>query len=179
MIEGTRNIYLIGMMGVGKTTIGALLAQRLQWLFVDLDEVIERITEKSISEIFSEEGEEYFRDLESQAILQLDQEEPIVVSCGGGTPCFNDNLEVMNQRGLTIYLSAGINHLVNGLKHGHSARPLLEQLVGDEETLEDYLMELLESRSPFYEQADLTIDTESLNEEEVVSQIMVGLEGIY
>ncbi|HOR39786.1 MAG TPA: shikimate kinase, partial [Paludibacteraceae bacterium] len=96
-------IFLIGYMGAGKTTIGEQLAERLGYKFLDMDHVIEEKMQQSVSQIFSEKGEEEFRRLERECLEEISTEQNVVVATGGGAPCFYDNMERMNAYGLTVY----------------------------------------------------------------------------
>lgn len=144
-------IYLIGMMGCGKTTTGEQLANLLGWPFTDLDAYLERMAGCTIAELFSREGESGFRKLERQALLDiLEAPSPNVVACGGGTPCFFDNLELMKRKGWVIYLETPLALLAERLKKDRRARPLLET-----PDPEQVLANLLEARKKFYSRAQI------------------------
>ena len=140
-------IFLVGLPGAGKSTVGEYLAKELNYSFYDLDTRIEREVSKTIAEIFEENGEPYFRKIESEQLLQLGHEK-IVVATGGGTPCFYDNMNWMCQNGLTIFLNPGleiISHRISKQAH----RPL----IGEDK--EKSLKELLKKRIPLYNQAGM------------------------
>lgn len=138
-------------MGSGKSLLGRLLAKRLAFDFLDLDEVIEMEVGCTISEIFNKKGEAAFRLLEKEALDQTSVLERTVIATGGGTPCFFDNMDRMNQYGVTIYLSASPTLLANRLNHEKEKRPLLAGM--DEIKLIDFIKNTLKKRNGFYEMA--------------------------
>lgn len=144
-------IILIGYMGAGKTTVGKALAKDLGLMFYDLDWYIESRMRKTVAQIFKESGEEGFRNIERNMLHEVAEFENVIISCGGGTPCFFDNMDYMNQQGETLYLQASPEVLSKHLKMGKSVRPLI---VGktDEELLQ-FINESLEKRNPYYTQA--------------------------
>jgi len=156
MIPGNHIIYLIGFMGSGKSTTGRKLASYLGWSFVDLDEKIESRAGKNIKQIFSDHGEEYFREMESEVLKDFQNQTNIVISTGGGTPCFCDNMEYMNRTGLTVYLKLTPGQLKSRLAGTKDERPLLKNL--DENALLPFIEEKLELREKWYSMADLTVD---------------------
>ena len=120
-------IFLIGYMGAGKTTLGAALAKATGMSFIDLDLFIEQRFRKSISQIFAEKGEEEFRRIEQRMLHEVAEFEDVVISAGGGTPCFFDNMEYMNRQGMTVYLKATPEILRAHLRMGKQKRPLIAQ----------------------------------------------------
>jgi shikimate kinase len=157
------NIYLIGFMGSGKSFTGQQLATALDLPFVDLDERIEQAEKRSIGQIFESEGESYFRNLEAQLLRATAAEGPAVISCGGGTPCFHQNMEWINANGLSIYLKASVQLLAKRLKKGQEHRPLIREFNTTE--LEGFIAERLEQREFYYKQAEIIIlqdDNQSL-----------------
>lgn len=157
------NIYLIGFMGSGKSFTGQQLATALNLPFVDLDERIEQAEKRSIGQIFESEGEVYFRNLEAQLLRATAAEGPAVISCGGGTPCFHQNMEWINTNGLSIYLKASVPLLAQRLKKGQEHRPLIRGFNTTE--LEAFIAERLEQREFYYSQAGIIIlqdDNQSL-----------------
>ncbi|MBP5771745.1 MAG: shikimate kinase [Bacteroidaceae bacterium] len=154
-------IILIGYMGAGKTTVGKALATELGVPFYDLDWFITTRYRRSVPEIFAERGEEGFRDLERRMLHEAAEFEDIVLSCGGGTPCFFDNMDYMNSLADTIYLKATPEVLAMHLRMGKGKRPLLEGKSPEE--LEGYIREMLITREPFYSQAKYTIDVSLLD----------------
>lgn len=138
-------------MGAGKTTVGKALSKELGLMFYDLDWYIETRMHKTVAQIFAERGEEGFRIIEKNMLHEVAEFENVIISCGGGTPCFFDNLEYMNQQGDTIYLQASPEVLAAHLKMGKGVRPLLQGKT--EEELHEYIRESLAQREPFYSQA--------------------------
>lgn len=144
-------IFLIGYMGSGKTTLGREVEVRAHVSFIDLDEYIEDRENKSISEIFEERGEDGFRIIERDCIRELVSKDNVLVACGGGTPCFYDNIEIMNSRGTTVWLDASVDILHKRLSEAKSRRPLIANL--NDEDLRNFIVRSLEKRNPFYCQA--------------------------
>ncbi|MDE6199920.1 MAG: shikimate kinase [Muribaculaceae bacterium] len=144
-------IFLIGYMGSGKTTLGRGVEARTHIKFIDLDQYIEERYGKSISAIFREYGEDGFRKIERDTVRELASEKDILVACGGGTPCFFDNMDVMNRCGVTVWLDASVDILHARLKEGRSQRPLIAGL--DDDELKDFIIASLEKRTPFYNRA--------------------------
>lgn len=165
-----RRIYLWGFMGSGKSTLGRQLANRLGFQFLDLDEVIEDKEEMKIAEIFMERGEEYFRRVEHSILQQIAViNESLVISTGGGTPCYFNNAEIMNASGFSIYLKVSDKALKKRLKAKDlMSRPLVRNLEWAA------IMELYKKRQSFYENAHLII----ANEHDVEETIIVILEKI-
>jgi len=152
----TRPIFLVGMPGAGKTTIGQRISVVLQRTFFDLDEFLEMKTGMSVREIFASQGEQYFRQAEAEALRELTEQTGInVIATGGGAPCFHDNMEFMNEAGTTIYLKVPIEVLVERLSgHGHEHRPLVAGKSSDE--IKQFVSETLAARKQFYETAQIT-----------------------
>jgi len=151
-----KRVFLIGYMGAGKTTIGKVLARDLDVEFFDLDWYIEDRFRKKIPEIFAEQGESAFRELERKMLREVGEFENVVISCGGGTPCFFDNMDFMNQQGETVYLNASPAVLKEHLLMGKSQRPLIQGKSPEE--LEAYIGESLQNRLPFYQKAKHSVD---------------------
>jgi len=160
-------IILIGFMGAGKTTIGRQLALTLGLQFYDLDWYIEMRYHKKVSEIFAEQGEAYFRDLEQRMLHEVAEFENVVISCGGGTPCFGDNMQYMNQQAETVYLKLEPEVLAMHLSMGRTVRPLILGKSGDE--LLQYIKDALAVREPFYSQAKHTLDVSLMDNFEKIS----------
>jgi len=162
-------IFLIGYMGSGKTTVGKLLAARLGYTFIDLDAHIEEKQFKSVSQIFAEQGEAKFRWLEQQSLHEVAEFDQVVISTGGGSPCYYDNMVYMNGQGVTVYLKLSPAELAERLENSHAnKRPLLAGRTG--ESLKQFISEALATREPFYSQAAFTVSGEI---EATVSQICV------
>ena len=168
-----KSIILVGYMCAGKTTVGKSLAKNMGIDFYDLDWYIEDRFHKRIPDIFAEKGEAGFRDIERRMLHEAAEFENIVLSCGGGTPCFFDNMEYMNQAGITFYLKASINTLITHYRLSHTIRPLLKDKSDNE--LEVFMRSQLRERSSYYEQAQHIIDVNVLDNYDkidiIVSQI--------
>lgn len=165
-----KNIYLIGCMGAGKTRVGAILSQMLECAFIELDKEIEERATMSISNIFSEFGEDYFRNLESHLLREVSKKHNQVISTGGGAVIKEINRKIMDETGVAVYLRSPAEILWKRIKHD-SSRPLLKvknPLIK--------LTELLSQREEFYEQADVVIDTECLGLREVAREIVKRLD---
>ena len=164
-------IILIGYMGAGKTTIGKALSKELGIIFYDLDWYIESRMRKTVSEIFAERGEEGFRKIEYNMLHEVAEFEDVIISCGGGTPCFFDNIDYLNQQGLTVYLKAEPEVLYKHLQMAKVERPLLKGK--SKEELLTFIKEQLEKREPFYTKARYTLDVSLMDNYEKI-KISVG-----
>ena len=162
-------VYLIGYMGCGKTTIGKRLAKSLGWDVIDMDSRIESRYRKTIPDIFASEGEDSFRKKERFILEELSALENVVVSTGGGAPCFFDNIDVMNSSGLCVYIRMTPEALAARLKNAKANRPLLKDKT--EEELTNFIKEQLEKRRAFYEQARYAIDNDHGTPEEAAAKI--------
>ena len=151
-------IILIGYMGAGKTTIGKALAQELGVPFYDLDWYIETRMRRTIKQIFDEKGEEGFRRIEHNMLHEVAEFENVVVSCGGGTPCFYDNIDYMNSQAQVVYLKASPEVLYEHLQMGRRVRPLLLGKSPDE--VRTFIVEQLAHREPFYSKANYTLNVD-------------------
>ena len=157
-----KRIFLIGYMGSGKSTVGKLLANKLGYSFIDMDAQIEANQFKTVAQIFTDLGEDKFRLLEQKCLHEVSEFDDVVISTGGGTPCFFDNISYMNANGLTIYLKFSAQELAERLGGTHVAkRPVLANRQGDE--LLQFITEGLAKREPFYTQAIYSVcgDVES------------------
>ncbi len=163
-------IFLIGFMGSGKTHWGRLLAAKLRVPFLDLDTVIVEKESNSISEIFSGKGEEYFRFLEKQTLEEIvDTADSFILSCGGGTPCFFNNIELMKKSGKVIWLNTSIDVLKERLVRERMSRPLIREVSDDE--LKRYIIRKLSERKMYYQQADVMVNEENVTLEELVRML--------
>jgi shikimate kinase len=149
-------VYIIGFMGSGKTTAGKKLASALGWSFADLDKKIEENTGKTIPEIFSQYGEQYFREVESAVLKSLRSYTKIVISTGGGAPCHGDNMDYMLDTGLTLYLKLTPGQLKSRLSESTGQRPLIKGL-NDEELLA-FIQEKLSCREKWYSRSEITVE---------------------
>ena len=162
-------IFLMGMMGSGKTTWGKLLATRLKVEFADLDDLIEEGEGKSIAEIFRDRGEAEFRKIESAYLKRIDLQTSKVVGLGGGTPCYNNNITWLNEHGLTIFLDVSPGYLLNNLIDQATQRPLIA--AKSKEELKVFLEEMLSVRKKFYEQAKIIIKKDITTVESLVDEL--------
>lgn len=156
-------LFLIGMMGSGKSYWSKIIAHQLQLKNYDLDTVIENNCSQTISSIFEHFGEAYFREQERIALYAFEHQQNFVLATGGGTPCFNNNMQWMNQQGITIYIDEPIDILVSRLKKEKDHRPLIKQL--NDLELKDFLLQKLQERAPFYNEAKIKVNSEILNDE--------------
>ena len=156
-----RRIILIGYMGSGKTTVGKALSKDTGMMFYDLDWYIESRMRKTVSQIFAERGEEGFRQIEHNMLHEVAEFEDVIISCGGGTPCFFDNMDYLNQQGDVVYLKATPETLYKHLMMAKVERPLLKGKSPEE--LIAYITEHLQERAPFYEKARYTLDVNVLD----------------
>lgn len=163
-------VFLIGYMGSGKSTIGKKLATKLRCTFIDMDQTIEDMTGKSISTIFNDEGEDAFRQLEHSVLVSLASRKDTVISTGGGTPCFFDNMVMMNKLGLTVYLKMHPDSLAKRILDSGTKRPLLQRISPDQ--LPAYIARHLKERESFYNKAHLTFKGENLKVEELYHEII-------
>ena len=166
-------LYLIGYMGVGKTTVGRLLSKKLNLSFIDVDGFIENRYHKTIAAIFEEKGEACFREIEHRAILEISSFQNLVVATGGGLPCFFNNMDLMNQTGTTIYLKAGVDEIADGLKSDRQKRPLIKNKSPEE--LRDFVETNLQKREVFYNQANLIVDVPTCHTKEEINQWVESL----
>lgn len=149
-------IFLTGYMGAGKTTLGKAFARELGLSFIDLDWYIEERFHRTISQLFAERGEEAFRRLERNMLHEVGDFENVVVSTGGGTPCFFDNMDYMNAQGQTVFLDVDEDTLFRRLRAATSQRPILQGK--SEAELRTFIREALAGRMPFYGQARYRFD---------------------
>ncbi|QCK16468.1 shikimate kinase [Mangrovivirga cuniculi] len=171
-MEFSRLIYLIGLPGSGKSSVGKVLSSKLDCDFIDLDEWIEKNEKTSIKEIFAVKGENYFRDLETHALEILSDKfvTGTVISTGGGTPCYNDNIRLLKSTGLLVYLKTDIDVLVKRIESNLTEkdnRPLFNAV-----DIESKYKALLRDRSSYYENAHLIVDTGRLTEIEIADLIL-------
>jgi shikimate kinase len=157
-----KRIILIGYMGAGKTTIGKALAQELGITFYDLDWYISSRMRKTIAQIFEERGEDGFRQIERNMLHEVAEFEDVVISCGGGTPCFFDNIDYMNQQAPVVYLKAEPEVLYKHLAMSKNDRPLLRGK--SQEELITFIREQLEIREPFYTKAAYSLDVSLMDD---------------
>lgn len=158
-------------MGSGKTFAGKQLASLLHYSFIDMDSHIEATCGTTISNIFSEKGEQYFRNLEKETLQELLPLENVVISTGGGVPCFFDNMEIMNAHGITLYLKTPLILLFDRLKKEKANRPILAN--SSDEDLKLLILKKLAEREIFYNQAMVIYDQQ--NNDDNVGLLLVDL----
>ncbi len=154
-------IYLIGFMGSGKSTLGKRLRSELGWEFIDLDDYFEERYQVTIKQYFAENGESAFREAEKNMLAEVRHKNKVIIATGGGTPCYFDNMQVMNDSGLTIYIKLAVETLAGRLGGARQVRPLVAGMHGNE--LKEYIEEKLAERSPYYEQANVIADGDVLS----------------
>ena len=155
-------IFLTGYMGSGKTTLGRALAEEIGIPFIDLDHYIEKRYCKTIAQLFAEKGEDGFRDIERRMLHEVGDFEDVIISTGGGTPCFFDNIEYMNSQGTTVYLDVPIERLFIRLCIARSKRPLIKDKNDDE--LMAFITEQLAKRAPHYSKAQYIFKADRLED---------------
>jgi len=148
-------IFLIGYMGCGKSRWGKLIADHYGYRFIDLDTLIEEREMTSIPELFEQAGESGFREKEQQALHSIAEQENIIVATGGGAPCFNDNMEMINRLGISLHIEESPELLRDRIIESKTERPLVKNLSQD--NLLQYIRRHLQNRLPFYEQAQYKI----------------------
>ena len=159
-------------MGSGKSHWGGIWAQKHGMNFYDIDHIIEKETGLSITQIFEQKGEGFFREKETEALQAFQYKTNCIVATGGGSPCFNNNMQWMNDHGATIFLSAGIDHIYQNVSQEQSQRPLLKGKTKEE--LFAFIEKKMTERLSIYQQAQLILQAEQLNEESlnfIITQI--------
>ncbi len=160
------NIIITGFMGTGKTTVGKIISNKLNFIFLDIDELIEKTTGMKISEIFKKFGEPRFRDIETEMVKVVTKKRGQVISTGGGVVLREENLHHLKKSGIIFCLTASPNTIFERTK-GCKDRPLLQV-----DNPQDKIKELMNERRPFYEKADIIIDTEGLSASEVAERVI-------
>jgi len=163
-------IFLIGFMGSGKTHWGRLLSQKLAIPFFDLDEQIIENSGKTIVEIFEEEGEEQFR-LREKDILHIitESHDGFVMATGGGSPCYFNNIDYMNQAGTTVWINTPLDIIFTRLLEEKEKRPLIKSLSDDQ--LKSFIAKKFAGRRMYYEQADVTVDEDPVQVEQIIEKV--------
>lgn len=163
-------LFLIGYSGAGKTTLGRAFARSVGLDFIDLDWYIEQRFHSDIATLFKQRGEYGFRRLESNLLHEVGEFEDVIVSCGGGTPCYGDNMDYMLSAGITVFLQASEETLFRRLKVARDARPLLQGK--DDEALRLAIRQACEERRRYYERAAYTITSDRLeNRQEIAGTV--------
>ena len=171
-----KRIYLIGYMGAGKSLLGKILARQMNMNYIDTDHFIENRYRKKVSDIFAAEGEERFRDMEHRVLLEISAFEDVVISTGGGLPCFNDNITIMNNTGITVFLDVPVEELATRLETSKNVRPVLMQRTGRE--LVAFIEESLAKRRIFYEQSKIRLNAGRMNTKNEVEHLAKELESL-
>jgi shikimate kinase len=163
-------IFFIGFMGSGKTHWAKQVSEKLHIPFFDLDEQIISHEEKSISEIFAENGEEYFRLLEKDILhIITESHDNFAMACGGGTPCYYNNIDYMNRSGTTIWINTTIDTLYQRLIKEKATRPLIKDLTNEQ--LKGFVIRKFSDRKIYYEQADIVVDEDPVRLESLIGKI--------
>jgi len=164
-------IYLIGFMGAGKSHWGRLLSSKLTLPFFDLDQQITEDEGKTIPQIFEDKGEEYFRMMEKETLYILtESHESFVMACGGGTPCYFNNIDYMNNNGTTVWLNTRLDVLHSRLIQEKQTRPLLQDF--SDEQLRQFILKKFSERRIYYEQADLVVEESEASVDTLIQHIM-------
>ena len=150
-------VFLIGFMGSGKTTAGKIAADELGYTFIDLDHFIEEKFKKTISELFALEGEKRFRLMEMEVMHEIQNDNSLLIATGGGFPCYENNMDWMNENGETIYLKAHRGTLYTRLLTNKKNRPLIKDL--SDVALMEFIMNVLPGREVYYEKAKFQVET--------------------
>lgn len=169
-----KRVFLIGYMGSGKTTVGKRLAISLSLSFIDLDDFIQNKYRKTIAELFTEIGEEEFRKIESRALREVSEIEDVVISTGGGAPCFFDNMKIMNNAGITLYIEAEPEELAARLLASKTVRPLIAGKSEDE--LIPFIKKHLSQRERYYKSAQIIYHTDKMITKEDINLTIEGIE---
>ena len=169
---GGRNIFLIGMMGSGKSQTGPYLAKMINYAFVDTDDVIEKASKQSISDIFEKDGEKAFRDLEKQVLKEIGQHHSLVIATGGGLVTVPENWGILHQ-GIVIWLDLDLKRSIKRIESDNKKRPLLK-----DDDLSQTFSQIYESRKPMYLESDLRIEVKDQSPSEVAYMITESLPSI-
>ncbi len=169
-------IFLTGYMGAGKTTMGKALARRLDLQFIDLDWYIEERFRKTVGELFAEHGEAGFRELERKMLREVSEFENVVISTGGGAPCFFDNMEHMNRMGRTVFLDVHPDVLFRRLVVAKRQRPILRGKSDQE--LKAFIIDALKKREPFYRQAQHVFKADELENRKQINDAVERLKAV-
>lgn len=163
-------IFLIGFMGSGKSHWGNIWANANGYTFIDLDEAIEKAESKTVAEIFEQHGEDYFRLLETRMLHRFVNKQNTIFACGGGTPCFHDNMQWMNDHGTTVYITATSKKILERVLEEQHKRPLLKKM--NKAELLFFIEQKLKEREPFYTQAKIILDGENITNQTFKEEIV-------
>jgi shikimate kinase len=165
------NLFLIGLPGSGKSTLGKDLSKKLNYHFIDTDDIICKKEGSGIEEIFANKGESYFRKLESDTLKEVIKTDNTVISTGGGTPCFFDNMEIINKSGLSVFFNIPVRDITQRLlESGDKSRPLIQGK--NPEEIQKYLEEKLKERIPFYSKATIEFTDTLVTADMIVEEIL-------
>ena len=156
-----KKFFLIGMMGSGKSYWAEQLKRKTKLQTYDLDSLVEIMEEKSVAEIFEQNGEPYFRKAETKMLHLFTEKKQFILACGGGTPCFNNNMAWMNKQGITIWLDEPVERLEQRLSKEIDARPLVQ--AHSSNNTHDFIKEKLAERQPYYQLATYHLKGEEIN----------------
>jgi shikimate kinase len=162
-------IFIIGFMGSGKSTWGRLIAEKLGMTFYDLDEMIEKRVNLKINNIFEKKGESYFRKIEAVALRELYEQDNFVLACGGGTPCYYDNMSFMNSKGVSVWMNTPKQIMATRLLEEAENRPLIRNLSPTK--LQEFIDDKLEERLQYYNQAQIVINPTETTPDELILQL--------
>lgn len=160
--DHVQRIYLVGFMGTGKTHWGTIWAEKYQLPYIDLDALIEEKEQMNPQQLFEKKGETYFRKVEAECLRSTEIYTKCIVSCGGGAPCFHDNMEWMNEHGTTVLLQANPVAIFENIKNETGKRPLLQGK--NQAELLFFIEQLNKERKPFYDKAVVKLDTKDISE---------------
>lgn len=161
-------IFLVGMPGCGKTTLGRALAKALERDFIDLDHYIEGRYCRSVSTLFATKGEQGFRDIEQRMLHEVGEMEQVVIACGGGTPCFFDNMDYMLAKGTVMHLCATPVRLHQRLCRYRARRPAIANM--NDAQIAEYINSVMSARVPFYTRAQITVESSALESRECIAR---------
>ena len=164
-----KNVYLVGFMGCGKTEIGKKISKKLNLEFIDTDFEIENKYSNSLNNLFKEKGEEFFRNEETELIKEIKKFNNKIIATGGGLPCHNKNLDLIEESGVMIYLRYSVNTLFNRLLKNSNKRPLIKNLNNNE--LRTYIETTLKKREKTYRRSHKIIECDYLSEKEILREI--------
>jgi shikimate kinase len=162
-------IFIIGYMGAGKTTLGKQLAERLNYRFYDLDDMFEISTGYSIGSFFEKFGEAAFRQKEREILFNHLDDVQTVIATGGGTPCYADNMAIMNQKGMTVFIETGFETIMKRLAGKFHDRPMLKHIPHDQ--LPSFIREHMKSRLEYYSKAMIKVDGEDIDLKVIIDAV--------
>lgn len=162
-------IFLVGMMGAGKSHWAKILSKKLKITYYDLDNLIEILEEQSVNEIFEKEGEDYFRRVESKILKWFAEKKSFILATGGGTACFNNNISWMNKTGITLWIKEDENVIIQRLQEDKLLRPAIKSFTNHQ--IEEFVKQKLSERTQFYSQSKIHLSPQELNETHIINCI--------